>query len=98
MDYQPVQVKLSSALICLDMGKGNEKLNLSKDLFKSASKYKHCSVNPVGPVCVFGPFQSQTSVDRKCGGETMERWGYQAVLHRSQKRCWLGVPIHGSLY
>lgn len=98
MDYQRVQVKLSSALICLDTGKGNEKLNLSKDMFKSASKKKRCFVNPVDPVCVFGPFQSQTSVERKCGGETMERWGHQAVLHGSQKRCWLGVLIHGSLY
>lgn len=42
-----MKVKLSSALICLDMGKGNEKLNLSKDMFMSASKKKHCCVNPV---------------------------------------------------
>lgn len=84
MDYQAVQVKLSSALICLDMGKGNEELNLSKDISKSASKKKHCCVNPGAPVCVFGPFQSQTPVERKCG-ETMKRWGHQAPLHGSQK-------------
>lgn len=49
MDYQAVQVNLSLALICLDMGKGNEKLNLYKDIFKTASKKKHRCVNPIDP-------------------------------------------------
>lgn len=52
MDYRPLQVKLTSALICLDMGKGNEELNPSKDMFKSASKKKHCCVNLQAPACV----------------------------------------------
>lgn len=52
MDYRAAQANLSSALICLDMGKGNEKLNLYKDIFKTASKKKHCCVNPIDPSVV----------------------------------------------
>lgn len=94
MDYQAAQVNLSSAPICLDMGKGNEKLNLYKDIFKTASKKKHCCVNPID-LCVFGPFWARHWI--KGSTETMERWGIKQCC-TAAKRGWLGVLIHGSLY
>lgn len=76
----PLQVKLSSALICLNMG--NEELNLKRGHVQE----KALLLEPRSHCPCVRTFQGQMWVKWKCDGETLEQWGHQAVLHGSQNR------------
>lgn len=75
LNESPTPVNLSSAVICLNMGKGNEKLNqyLGTLNLQPPRKQMLCELNRL--VCVYWTFlfSARHWIERR--RETMERWG-----------------------